>query len=63
MDAGPKSKALMSGIGLEELNELAKPPEPQQPEAEVRLPVLLIHYYGDTALYICTYDGLHEYII
>ncbi|DBA86816.1 TPA: hypothetical protein ACH3X2_005399 [Trebouxia sp. C0005] len=33
---GPKSKALMSGIGLEELNELAKPPEPQQPEAEAQ---------------------------
>ncbi len=45
MVAGPKSKALISGIGLEELNELAKPPEPQQPEAEVRLPVLIIHHY------------------
>ncbi len=44
MAAGPKSKALISGIGLEELNELAKPPEPQQPEAEVRLPVLHLNY-------------------
>ncbi len=46
--AGPKSKALMSGIGLEELNELAKPHEPQQPEAEVRLPVVHIHHYRNS---------------
>ena len=48
MAAGPKSKALMSGIGLEELNELAKPPEPQQPEAEVRLPVFIIQHHRNS---------------
>ena len=42
--AGPKSKALISGIGLEELNELAKPPEPQKPEAEVQSLLLHMHH-------------------
>lgn len=37
MSVGPKSRALLSGIGLEELAEMAKPPEPQKPEAEVKL--------------------------
>ena len=35
--AGPKSRALLQGTGLEELAELAKPPELQKTEPEVQL--------------------------